>query len=61
MLMGPSPFVICNVNRGPPVIMTALFIASFPPMVGYSSIVTMSGMKEEASAKGGGHTLQGLT
>ncbi|KAF9306566.1 hypothetical protein BGZ74_005144 [Mortierella antarctica] len=28
---------------GPPVIMTALFIASFPPMVGYSSIVTMSG------------------
>ncbi|KAG0086010.1 hypothetical protein BGZ93_000343 [Podila epicladia] len=29
-------------SLGPPVIMTALFIASFPPMVGYSSIVTMS-------------------
>lgn len=34
-------------DRGPPVIMTALFIASFPPMVGYSSIVTMSGMDED--------------
>ncbi|KAI7819214.1 snare associated Golgi protein-domain-containing protein, partial [Gamsiella multidivaricata] len=29
--------------RGPPVIMICLFATSFPPVIGYSSIVTMSG------------------
>lgn len=31
------------VNSGPPIMMLALFLTAFPPVFGYSSLITMSG------------------
>ena len=36
-------FIAWLIDSGPPIMMLALFLTAFPPVFGYSSLITMSG------------------